>query len=199
MNTIPEKKDFFNNLTRMDIKDAEYERVKETYKILNNSLFRKEEGYSKDSFRMYTDYYLYLDNLILAQSICTLTKNIFYYEDLNITSFIGSPGFALTYVLRKYEQPYKNEKGEIVTDEIKNVNNEEEYKFIRKGMIGGLSKVFKKVSKHNSKTFQFYFDFNSLYPTCMSIFPNVSSIIGFDENITLQEILETPDDNKIGF
>lgn len=199
-NEIPPREAFKNSLINQELSEKDYEKVLQTYKVLNESNFRKQNNYPENSFKMYTDFYLQLDNLCQGQSVASLCKNVFYFDHLNVLSHVGSPSFALSYVLRKYEQPTRDEKtDEIKCETLENIHDEEQYRFIRSGLVGGLSKTFAKKAENDSRNHIFYMDFNSLYPTCLSLFPNCSKIIGFDNEITLEEIINTADDSQYGY
>jgi len=184
---LPPKEAFYSTLSQEGISDEGYEHAKEVYDIFNCSKFED-----------YHMLYLKSDVLLLADVFENFRNTCMTYYKLDPANYLTAPGLAWDAMLLM-----TGIKLDLITD-LSMLD------MIEKMKRGGLCFVgSKRHVKANNKYLQdfdpkkpsnyiLYLDANNLYGWAMSqLLPDKN--LKFVENISLDDILATPDDNRIGF
>ena len=144
-NKLPDKDCFFSLLKNLGISEKEYERAVKVWKVFKI----KDLG-------EHSDLYLKTDVLLLCNmfekfiGVCLKDYGLdpFYYFSL--------PGFPWNAMLK------------MTGVKLEKINDINQYLYLEKGMLGGISYISKRYFKSNQNTEIIYWDFNNLYGTIMS-------------------------------
>lgn len=163
---------FFDNLSKQEISDENYQTYLDSYKTLQDEF----DGFT---FRAYHDYYLLLDVLLLSIILKKFMNICHDNSGLNPLAFVSSSSFSMKALL-KYN--LENKVGSITIPEVA------VQKFIQKSIHGGFTMVFNKQMKNFDlkKDFSYYVDFSSLYPSVMSGKKLPTKFIKWLENPTVE-------------
>ena len=185
---LPEQKDFYSKLKLEGITTEEYNHAENVYK-----------HFKCKSFYDYHMLYLKTDVLLLADVFENFRNMCLEFYNLDPANYLTSASLAWDCMLLKTKVNL-----ELITDV-------EILDFFERSKRGGLTFVgSKRYSKANNKemgclydpnqesSYITYLDANSLYPSAM-VQPLPHSDIKFVDDITLEKILNTPDDSEIGY
>jgi hypothetical protein len=185
---LPPKEDFFNDLNKEAISDAEYE----------HSLLIWET-FSMKTFKDYHTLYLELDVITLADVLVNFRKTMISTYDLDPFHFISLPGYAWESMLK-----FTDIKLEVLSDV-------DQYLFLEKGIVGGISMACQRHVVANVPGTPCYdksrpiktlaqFDVNSLYPQAMGAsLPTSEYVFISDEDIKNLDVMEIPDNGDYGY
>ena len=170
------KEDFFSKLKNKCPDDEEIGRTKEIIK-----LFDIKKGAEL------TEIYLKSDDLLLAcvfEKFIKVSINEFKINPLNCVSL---PGYTWQCGLKYTEKNLQTLQDKDLILKLEN------------NIHGGISSVMEdRYEKSNENKKMLYIDANNLYGHSMSE-PLPYDEIKFDKNVKLEAILNTPDDNDIGY
>jgi hypothetical protein len=182
---FPTKDKFYSKLTNEHIKDIDYEHALNVYRIMNCH-----------NFGDYHDLYLKCDVLILCDVFENFRNSAMEKYKLDPCNFITSPSLAWSAMLSS------------LNPKLGYLHNEDELNFLNKrgGIVqaGGQrhvkanNKYMNNYDSSKPSSYISYLDMNNLYGCAMSDYLPYE-IIGFDNNIKLEDILNTPINNDIGY
>ena len=153
--TLPSKDDFYTDLTGEGISDEEYLFAQKVWATFNCKTLRD-----------YMEVYLLTDVLLLADVFENFRMKTLENYGLDPVHYFSTPHMTMDAFLKH---------SDVTLDLITDINH---YKFLRKGIRGGLSMVSKRYSKSNIPEIEGYdpllpikhiryFDANNLYGKCM--------------------------------
>jgi len=194
--SLPIKKEFYDTLTKSDIKDEDYKHAQKVYKIMNCQ-----------NFGDYHDIYLKCDVLLLADIFENFRNISSLYYNLDPCNYISTPSLSWDAMILNCDKAYKKvgkhfSLGLIYDDETR--------EFIEQSKRGGIvnvgtmrhaianNKYMKNYDKTKLSSFIAYLDANNLYGLAMSSFLPYE-ITGFKKCISLDKILKTKTNSKIGY
>ena len=171
-----EKKDFFSKLKNKYPDDEEIERTREIIKIFD--IKNGEE---------LTEIYLKSDVLLLA---CVFEKLI----KVSVNEFVINPLFCVSLPGYTWQCGLKYTGINLQT-----LQDEDMILLLENNIRGGISSVVgdRYIKSDNNKKI-LYIDANNLYGHSMSE-PLPYDEIKFDNNVKIEDIINTPDDNDIGY
>jgi len=204
-NELPSLKEFYNKLNNSNISEEDYIRATKVYN-LNNCKNLKD----------YLDLYLKTDVLLLADSFENFRNTCMKFYGLDPVHYFTAPGFSWDAMLLGYYRKnkvnnyeYNYELGYDLKIESFKETQEDMLEMIKNSMRGGISIITHRYSKANNKymknynpneenKYDIYLDANNLYGWAMSQYMPVGSY-KWDNEMTLEKILETPDENDKGY
>ena len=184
---LPPKEKFYSKLTQSNINDNDYERCKNVYNKLNCK-----------SFLDYHLTYLKCDVLLLADVFENFRKTCLNNYELDPANYITAPGLAWDGMLLK-----TGVKLELIHD-TKILDIMERMKrgglcFVgNKRHVVANNKYINNYDETKESNYLIYLDANNLYGWAMSQYLPYDGI-EINNDITIDEVLETPDDNKWGY
>ena len=189
---LPSKECFYNDLDESHISDKDYEHAKNVWEKLDCKTLGD-----------YHDIYLETDVILLADVFEKFRDTFLNTYGLDPAHYYTTPGYSWDALFKT-----SKEKVELFTDN-------DMYKFIEKGMRGGISMVSKRHCKVNHKylsdfnpekesNYILYLDANNLYGTAMSEYLPIGDFKWFNcEEKSVSEIeniiLNIPDNNEKGY
>ena len=183
---LPSKESFYDTLNERDISDADYERAVATF-----------EFFGCKNIGEYSDLYLKLDVLLLADIFESFRNRMHLSHSLDPAHFLTLPGFSFQAMLRFCDV------------ELKLLNDIEMVIFIQNSLRGGLSCCSKRYSEANNpymeeefdaskpEKYLFYCDVNNLYGFIMKDFLPHGDFEWVDPESV--DLLNTPDDSPFGY
>lgn len=188
---LPAKEHFYSILTESDITAEQYELVKQIWTMFKIT-----------SIGNYTDVYLMIDVLLLADVFENFRENCHKTFKLDPAHYFTAPGLSFDAMLR-----YTEVEIELITDI-------DMLMFVERGIRGGISQCSKRYAKANNKyvdgydnnlesNYLFYLDANNLYgyamlqylPLSQLEWVDVVEVEVFNENF----IMSIPKDSSIGY
>lgn len=185
---LPEKKDFYNDLTEEHINDEEYERAKHVWDL-----------FKCNSLGEYSDIYLKSDTLLLADIFENFRKTCISTYKLDPCHYYTFPGYSFDACLK-----YTNVELELLTDP-------DQLHFFKKGVRGGVSTCVSKKSVANNmflsgydpslpNKYIMYLDATNLYGYAMSQYLPISNFIWLsNDEIEKLDILNVSNTAEKGY
>ena len=186
-NGLPPKENFYSKLSQTNISDDDYKHAQNVYNKLNCK-----------SFLDYHLTYLKCDVLLLADVFENFRQTCLEYYKLDPANYVSAPGLAWDAMLLK-----TNIKLELIHD-IKVLDIMERMKrgglcFVgSKRHVVANNKYIENYDEKKESNYIIYLDANNLYGWAMSQHLPYDSI-EINNNIKIEEVLETPDENEWGY
>ena len=184
---LPSKEEFYSTLSQETLSESNYKHAQNVYTTLNCK-----------SFKDYHMTYLKTDVLLLADVFENFRKTCFSYYGLDPANYLSAPSLAWDAMLMK------------TGIELEQIYDPKILDIIERHKKGGLcfvgSKRHVKANNHYLEDFDvtkpenyiMYWDANNLYGWAMSQYLPFKHIV-INNNIDVDTILKTPDDNDIGY
>jgi len=181
---LPPKEMFYSKLNEEEITDEKYAHAQKVWKTFNCI-----------NLGDYHDLYVKSDVLILADVFENFRNTCMSIYKLDPCHYYTAPGLSWDAMLYK-----TGVELELLTDS-------EMYRFIERGMRGGISTITKRYAKANNKymkdfkpeeesSYIIYLDANNLYGWAMSQCLPISNFKWCNKTI---DVMTIPDDNDIGY
>jgi hypothetical protein len=185
---LPERRDFYSKLSQQGLTEEEYQHARNVYEVTNCKTFLD-----------YHLIYLKTDVVLLADVFENFRETCMSNYSLDPANYITTPSFAWDAMLL------------MTKVELQLISDYKIYRMIEEQKRGGLcfvgsSRYAKANNRYLKKDYNpkepenyiMYWDMNNLYGSAM-VMPLPTGGHAFVEGIGLKEILETPDDNPIGY
>jgi hypothetical protein len=187
LTSLPNEKAFFSRLSGENVKQSDYARATEVWKLANCKTFKD-----------YHDLYLKTDVILLADSFENFRTTCRKYYSLDPCHYFTSPALSWDAMLKM-----TNMKIETFTD----INM---LLFAEKGMRGGISLITHRYAKANNKylpdyseenesSYIMYLDANNLYGLAMSKSLPYADYKWNNDEWTVEKIMEVGEDAETGY
>lgn len=184
---LPPKEEFYSNLKQENITDENYKHALNVYNKLECQTFYD-----------YHLTYLSTDVLLLADVFENFRKTCLNYYNLDPANYLSAPALAWDAMLYKTG---------ITLDLITDLKMHDLIERMKRGglcyvgskrHVKANNKYLENYNPEQDSNYIMYWDANNLYGWAMSQYLPYADL-KFDNNITLDQILETEDDNEIGY
>ena len=186
-NNLPNKKEFYNKLNNSECSDDDYNQAKLVW-----------NKFKCEKFIDYHNIYLKLDVLLLSDIWDNFRKTTFNNYNLDCSYYYTSPGLAWSSKLK------------ITNVELELISDTNIYKFIEKGIRGGISQISYRYAEANNKyldnydknnedSYLMYYDANALYSSAMCQYLPYKDFKWNNEIWNEIKILELIDNQNTGY
>jgi hypothetical protein len=185
---LPERRDFYSKLSQQGLTEAEYQHARNVYEVTNCKTFLD-----------YHLIYLKTDVVLLADVFENFRETCMSNYTLDPANYITTPSFAWDAMLL------------MTKVKLQLISDYKIYRMIEEQKRGGLcfvgsSRYAKANNRYLKKDYNpkepenyiMYWDMNNLYGSAM-VMPLPTGGHAFVEGVGLKEILETPNNNPIGY